>query len=64
MKVGAPKEICLGENRVAMTPDSAIQIQKLGHECILESGAGSASGFADSDYDAVGVKIVKSSTVL
>ena len=49
MKVGAPKEICLGENRVAMTPDSAIQIQKLGHECILESGAGSATGFADSD---------------
>ena len=64
MKVGAPKEIYPGENRVAITPDSAIQIQKLGHECILESGAGIASGFNDSDYKAVGVKIVKSSTVL
>ena len=64
MKVGAPKEICPGENRVAITPDSAIQIQKLGHECILESGAGIASGFNDSDYKAAGVKIVKSSTVL
>ena len=29
MKVGAPKEIIPGENRVAITPDSALQIQKL-----------------------------------
>ena len=64
MKVGAPKEIYPGENRVAITPDSAIQIQKLGHDCILESGAGIASGFNDSDYKAAGVKIVKSSIVL
>ncbi|NCU21422.1 hypothetical protein EOM89_12055, partial [Candidatus Falkowbacteria bacterium] len=40
MKIGAPKEIFEGEARVAMTPDSALQLQKLGHECFVESGAG------------------------
>jgi len=32
MKIGAPKETAEGELRVAMTPDSAKQLQKLGHE--------------------------------
>ena len=38
MKIGALKEIFAGENRVAMTPDSAAQLQKLGHSCVIESG--------------------------
>ena len=29
----------------AMTPDSAVQIRKLGHECLIESEAGAAAGF-------------------
>ena len=40
MKIGTPKEIEKGEARVAMTPDSARQLQKLGYECLIESGAG------------------------
>ncbi|WP_170485409.1 hypothetical protein, partial [Ruegeria atlantica] len=40
MKIGTPKEIYGGENRVAMTPDSAVQLQKLGYECLIEKGAG------------------------
>ena len=39
MKIGAPKEVFEGEARVAMTPDSATQLQKLGHECFVETGA-------------------------
>ena len=38
MKIGTPKEVFEGENRVAMTPDSALQLQKLGYECAIESG--------------------------
>jgi hypothetical protein len=30
LKIGAPKEIEPGESRVAMTPDSAAQLQKAG----------------------------------
>ena len=64
MKVGAPKEVCLGELRVAMTPSSAVQIQKLGHECIIETGAGLSAGFDDEAYKEAGVKVLKSATAL
>ncbi|MBD3677370.1 MAG: Re/Si-specific NAD(P)(+) transhydrogenase subunit alpha [Rhodobacteraceae bacterium] len=59
MKIGAPKEIFKGEARVAMTPDSARQLQKLGHECMIEAGAGLAAGFADAAYEEAGVKVYK-----
>ena len=42
-----------------MTPDSALALQKLGHECLIESGAGAAAGFSDADYEAAGVKVYK-----
>ena len=32
MKIGTPKEIFKGENRVALTPSSALELIKLGHE--------------------------------
>ncbi len=64
MKIGTPKEVFEGEARVAMTPDSAVQLQKLGHECLIESGAGVAAGFSDAAYKAAGVKIVKSAAAL
>ncbi|WP_343117014.1 Re/Si-specific NAD(P)(+) transhydrogenase subunit alpha [Ostreiculturibacter nitratireducens] len=64
MKIGAPKEILEGENRVAMTPDSAVQLQKLGHECVIESGAGEKAGFSDAAYEAAGVTVVKTAAAL
>ena len=57
MKIGGLKEISSGELRVALTPDSAVQLQKLGHECLIEKGAGQAAGFNDEQYKAVGVEI-------
>ncbi|KIC14133.1 hypothetical protein RA21_20295, partial [Leisingera sp. ANG-DT] len=38
VKLGTPKETFPGENRVAMTPESAVQLQKLGYECAIEAG--------------------------
>ncbi|MEM9126162.1 MAG: Re/Si-specific NAD(P)(+) transhydrogenase subunit alpha [Pseudomonadota bacterium] len=64
MKIGTPKEILDGENRVAMTPDSAVQLQKLGYDCAIEKGAGAAAGFSDDAYKAAGVEIVKSAAAL
>ena len=64
MKIGTPKEVFEGERRVAMTPDSAAQLQKLGHECLIEAGAGDASGFDDAAYKAAGVEVVKTSAAL
>jgi H+-translocating NAD(P) transhydrogenase subunit alpha len=64
VKIGAPKEIFEGENRVAMTPDSAVQLQKLGHECFVEAGAGAKAGFSDAAYAAAGVTVVKTAAAL
>ena len=58
MKIGAPKETAAGEARVAMTPDSATAIGKLGHECLIERGAGEAAGFTDAAYEAAGVTVL------
>ncbi|MEC7210741.1 MAG: hypothetical protein VXW25_01785, partial [Pseudomonadota bacterium] len=44
MKVGCPSETAAGERRVAMTPDSVRQIQKLGYDCVIQAGAGEAAG--------------------
>ena len=64
MKIGAPREIYPGENRVAMTPESALQLQKLGHSCIIETGAGAQAGFEDSAYVAAGVEIAPDADAL
>jgi len=64
MKIGVPKETTKGEMRVALTPNSAAQIQKLGHECFIQSGAGSNAQFADKDYEAAGVTVVKTAAEL
>jgi len=58
VKIGAPKETFEGEARVAMTPDSAVQLQKLGHACFVQSGAGVAAGFSDAAYEKAGVTVV------
>ena len=50
MKIGTPKEVMKGEARVAMTPDSARLLQKLGYDCVIETGAGAAAGFMDKAY--------------
>ena len=64
MKIGAPKEIFPGENRVAMTPESAQALQKLGHSCVIETGAGAAAGFEDAAYSAANVEIVATAQAL
>ncbi len=58
MKIGALAEIFPGENRVAMTPDSAVQLVKLGHGCCIQAGAGAKAGFADALYARAGVEVL------
>ena len=58
MKIGIPKEIFAGEKRVALTPQSALALQKLGYDCLIEAGAGDAARFADDLYREAGVTVV------
>ncbi|MEM8632850.1 MAG: Re/Si-specific NAD(P)(+) transhydrogenase subunit alpha [Pseudomonadota bacterium] len=64
MKIGTPKEVFEGEARVAMTPDSALQLQKLGYGCLIEKGAGLGAGFSDAAYRDAGVEIVGTAAAL
>ncbi len=58
MHIGIPKETHKGEKRVALTPDTAAQIQKLGHTLSIETGAGSAADHTDEAYREAGVEVL------
>jgi H+-translocating NAD(P) transhydrogenase subunit alpha len=58
VKIGALTEVFPGENRVAMTPDSAVQLAKLGHASCIQAGAGAKAGFSDAAYAAAGVEVL------
>jgi alanine dehydrogenase len=58
MRVGCPKEIKTHEYRVGLTPESAAELVRAGHEVFLETRAGEGIGAPDAVYEKVGVKIL------
>ena len=57
MIVGIPTEIKNNENRVAITPAGAHELAQLGHEVVVQSGAGVNSGFSDESYTGAGARL-------
>jgi NAD(P) transhydrogenase subunit alpha len=64
MKIGAPREVYEGERRVALTPDTASQLMKLGFSLAVEAGAGREAGFPDEAYRSVGVEMLSDAKAL
>lgn len=62
IRVAVPKETHSGERRVAVVPSVVKQLDKLGVELRMESGAGKDSGFDDAAYE--GVTVVDSADKL
>ena len=60
MNIGVPKEIKNNEFRVAITPSGVRELTSKGHTVFIESSAGLGSAITDSDYEAVGAKILSS----
>lgn len=58
MKFGIPREIIDGENRVGLIPKSVQSLVDQKHEVVIESGAGTAAGFADEEYKEAGATVV------
>jgi H+-translocating NAD(P) transhydrogenase subunit alpha len=58
MIVGVPKEIYPRERRVALVPAVIPSLKKPGMEVVVESGAGLAAGYPDSEYVEKGARIV------
>ena len=50
MIVGIPTEIKNNENRVAITPAGVHALSSLGHDVVVQAGAGVNSGFADERF--------------
>jgi len=57
MRIGVVKEIKPDEYRVALTPAGARELLQLGHEVLVETGAGVGSAFSDADYERVGARL-------
>ena len=50
MRIGCPREIKNREYRVGLTPESAKELVKHGHEVWVETGAGAGIGASDQEY--------------
>jgi len=64
MKIGIPKEIHVGERRVAATPETVAQLTKLGYQVAIERGAGANAAFTDDAYRQAGAEIAASARAL
>ena len=58
MKVAVLKETFPGERRVALVPGVIPTLAKAGVEVLVESGAGSGSGYTDEDFRVAGGRVV------
>ena len=56
MRVGVPKEIAEGEERVALVPDTVAKLE--GFTVAVEQGAGVAAGHPDAEYAEAGAELV------
>ncbi|MFL2553400.1 MAG: Re/Si-specific NAD(P)(+) transhydrogenase subunit alpha [Candidatus Rariloculaceae bacterium] len=64
MRIGVPKEVHVGEQRVATTPEVAAQLKKLGFEVAIEAGAGLAASFDDNAYRDAGALVMEDTSML
>lgn len=58
MRIGTPKELKNHEYRVGLTPASARELVKAGHEVMIQKGAGIGVGLSDADYAMAGASVV------
>ncbi len=64
MRIGIPREVKTLEGRVALVPEACSDLVHAGHRVLVETGAGEASGFADSAYAEAGVEVVGDAAAL
>lgn len=58
MVVGVPKEVKQDEYRVAMTPAGVMALRQLGHEVLVEEGAGIGTHIPDDEYRQAGAQVL------
>ena len=58
MTIGIPKEIMMGEARVAASPETVKKFIQDGEKVLIEKGAGINSLYHDEDYAAMGAELI------
>ncbi len=58
MRIAVPAEVQDSEMRVAITPEGACRLVEIGHEVLVQAGAGVGAGFEDDDYLAACVQVL------
>src|SRR5947208_11694170 len=64
MRIAVPKEIALGERRVALTPEAAAALARSGLQVLVETGAGEGAFHADAAFEKAGARIVPDASTL
>ncbi len=60
LEIGIPKETCLEEKRIALSPEAVGLLVNEGHTVLIETGAGEGARYSDRDYSEVGAQLVYS----
>jgi NAD(P) transhydrogenase subunit alpha len=59
MIIGVPKELHPDELRVALVPAQVPRLMKVGHDVLIQKGAGQAAGYTDGEYEEKGARLVE-----
>jgi alanine dehydrogenase len=59
MLIGVRKEIKVREYRIGLVPASEHELTEMGHEVVVETGAGARIAMTDAVYEAAGARIAK-----
>lgn len=57
LEIGIPKETCMQENRIGITPDGVHLLVSHGHDVVVETEAGLGARYTDRDYSEAGARI-------
>jgi alanine dehydrogenase len=58
MRIGVPREIKVHEYRVGLVPPGVRELTTVGHQVVVEAGAGNGIGVDDAQFRAAGASIV------
>ena len=61
--IGVPRETATGETRVALVPANVVHLIRDKHTVIVQTGAGEAAGFTDTDYRKAGAKVASAAAL-
>lgn len=63
MRIGIPAETLVGEARVAATPETVKKMVAIGHQVMVQQGAGMGASISDAEYATAGARLVGAADV-